>query len=468
MKTTLLAFTALFASLLVTPPLCLAQNAPETARPMRHFDYVGACISTAPRLKAIPGRVYLDHAGKPTDPLALMQRDGFNAWRLFSSYHETPESDAPLSADNIAKDGRDLNGREENFALNFDTPSSRIALAKRVNIGGDKILLTLQFGQDGPVDNWHEYIPTGWLGLNYVQTLDKIDVETRKMLRPYLQAGIAPDVIIVENEADSGILFQYLGEDGKMHIRDTAKNPNDDTAGGSYGNYPKYAGYFKREILSARDEIKKAGFDPAKTRFAFHSTTNPYRNRSMWERTFENKPDADRINYDKDGHATGLNTAVPAAVRDVKLSDLVDIMGFSYYPPELKDDSPAAIDNALKQFKSDLAYFDERIAKYGRYQSGPFKNQFKKQALVVEFGHNDGAIVPPFFAAMAPYPWMMGALWWEPTYGNNNWYGSQGSLYRRTVWDDKTKSWATLKPVPWLQTWGQWSSLEPTTRPRRD
>lgn len=431
-----------------------AQNAPES---VRKFSYVGACVSTAPRLEAIPGRVYLDFAGQPSDPIALMQRNNFNAWRLFASYHETPESNEPLTADNIAKDGRDLNGREENFALNFDTPASRLALAKRVNVGGDKILLTLQFGQDGPVDNWHEYIPTSWMKLTYGQTLDKIDAQTRAMLRPYLDAGIQPDVIIVENEADSGMLFQYLGDDGTMKIRDTARNPNDDTAGGHYQNYPKYAGYFKREILSAKDEIARAGFDVRKTRFAFHTTTNPYRNRATWERTFANKPDADRINYDEKGNALGLNTAVPAAIRDVKLSDLIDIIGFSFYPPQLKDDSPAAIDASLKQFREDLAYFDARLPQYGRYTDGPLRGQWKKQALVVEFGHDDGAIVPPFFAAMAPYEWMMGALWWEPTYGSNNWYGSQGSLFRRTQWDAENKIWATLKPVPWLQTWGSYA-----------
>ncbi len=452
-------FLTATAALLVSVGACAAQNAgaPDAGAPTRKFDYAGACISTAPRLEAISGRVYLDFRGEPTDPIALMQRDGFNAWRLFAAYRDTPESDEPFSNDNVAKNGRDLNGREENFALNFDAPSSRLALAKRVNVGGDKIVLTLQFGQNGPVDNWHEYIPWSWLGLNYVQTLDKIDADTRVMLRPYLRAGIAPDVIVVENEADSGMLLQYLGDDGKMHIRDTSTDPNDDTAGGSYGNYPKYAGYFKREILSARDEIKKGGFDPAKTRFAFHTTTNPFRNRSMWERTFENRPDADRINYDKDGKLLGLNTAVPAAVRDVKLSDLVDIIGFSVYPPELKDDSPASIDASLQQFREDLAYFNERLPKYGTYQSGPFQGQPKKQALVIEFGAKNGAIVPPFFAAMAPYSWMMGALWWEPTYGSNNWFGSQGSLYRRTVWDEKLEIWATFKPVPWLKTWGSYA-----------
>ncbi len=441
-----LAALAALAALVVCGPSCRAQA--------RQFDYVGACVSAAPRLEALPGRVYLDFAGQPADPLELMQKNNFNAWRLFAAFHENPESDAPLSADNIARDGRDLNGREENFALDFDTPSSRLALAKRVSVGGDKVLLTLQFGQSGPVDNWHEYIPQSWLGLGYVQTLDKIDVETRKMLRPYLDAGIQPDVIIIENEADSGLLFQYVGADGTMKIRDTATDPNDDTAGGHYQNYPKYAGYFKREILSARDEIRRAGFDPARTRFAFHSTTNAFRNRSMWERTFENKPDADRVNYDEQGRSLGLNTAVPAALRDVKLSDLVDIIGFSVYPPELKDDSPAAVDESLWQFRSDLAYFDAHLAPFGRYESGPWRGQWKKQALVVEFGHNDGAIVAPFFAAMAPYDWMMGALWWEPTYGSNNWYGSQGSLYRRTRWDDQLKLWATLAPTPWLQEWG--------------
>lgn len=442
---------ALPALLLFGASACSAQTT------TRKFAYIGAAISVVPRLEAMPGRIYEDFSGRPTDVLTFMRANHFNAWRINAQYSDSPPWTGKLSDDNVSLDGHELDDRERNFLLRFDTPASRLDLARRIKTIGGKIVLTLQFGQDGPVDNWHEYIPKSWMNLTYTQTLAKIDSETRNMLRPYLQASIQPDVIVVENEADSGMLFQYLGSDGKMKIRDTQTNPNDATASGHYQNFPKFASYFKREILSAKDEIKRQGFDPARTRFALHTTTNPFRARSTFDRIFRNKPDADRMNFDKNGKAIGLNTAVPAALRNIKLSSLVDIMGFSVYPPEVTDSSEASLNQSMSQLKGDLEYFDPFIKAFGRYTGGPFKGQWKKQALAVEFGHNNGAIVPKFFDTMAPYEWMMGGLWWEPAYGNNNWSGSQGSLYRRGTWNTQTNIWQRLTPVPWLKTWGSYA-----------
>ena len=430
---------------LATPTPGLAQSKPTT----RRFEYVGACVGTHPALERVPGRVWEDASGRPVDPLALLRQSGVNAWRLFAAYRDPARI--------TSADSRDVDQREANFALDFGDPADALALARRVHAADTHVLLTLQFGQDGPVDNWHEYLPPSWVGLDYPQTLARLDVATRNLLRPYLLAGVQPAVIIVENEADSGMLFQTLGDDGKMKVRDTARDPNDNTAGGHYQNFPKYASYFKRVILSAKDELRRQGFDPAATRFALHTTTNPFHARSTFDRVFKNRPDADRTHYDEKGKSIGPATVVPAELRDVNLADLIDIMGFSVYPDDVQGPAPAdpaARQTLFKTLVGDLQHFDATMRAAGRYAAGPWRGQFRKQALVVEFATDDPALVDTLFETLSPYPWVAGALWWEPTYGHNNWYHGQGSLFRTTAFDRTTHTWARLKPVPWLAKWG--------------
>ena len=53
---------------------------------------------------------------------------------------------------------------------------------------------------------------------------------------------------------------------------------------------------------------------------------------STFDSIFLNKDDADAVFYGDAGQPLGLVEAVPKELRDVKLSDLVDVIGFSYYP----------------------------------------------------------------------------------------------------------------------------------------
>ncbi len=55
-----------------------------------------------------------------------------------------------------------------------------------------------------------------------------------------------------------------------------------------------------------------------------------------------------------------------------------------------------------------------------------------------------------FFALIKAHEWMLGALWWEPSYAINNWAGDQGSLYR----GEHTGDVSILKPIDTLNTWG--------------
>jgi len=132
-------------------------------------------------------------------------------------------------------------------------------------------VLTLNLGAD---------IPTAWLNYNYQQMLTAIDGEIRNQLSLFLQAKLQPDIILLENEGTSGMLYNVV-LNGKKRTRG-AKDDMVDQAQlqkelcgqvptGSFFSYPQMAGYIKQEIITARDAIRKAGMDPSLTRFGLHS-----------------------------------------------------------------------------------------------------------------------------------------------------------------------------------------------------
>src|SRR5208283_934240 len=70
---------------------CLGAGWTEDAQPVpttRRFPYVGACLSTHPRLALVPGRVYLDFQGKPCYLPTFLAHQGFNAIRVFANHGE--------------------------------------------------------------------------------------------------------------------------------------------------------------------------------------------------------------------------------------------------------------------------------------------------------------------------------------------------------------------------------------------
>lgn len=442
-----------------TPSKAQVYNPTPTTR---KFPYVGAALGVHDRLEKVPGRKYLDFHGKPVDAVKFLAANGFNAVRVGAVTYGQPLTTTSLN-------NTDADHRELNFQLDWGGIDRQVATARRARALGEKVVLTIQFGQDLGPDSWHEYIPKNMLGLTYTQTLQTIDDTTRLLLDQFLNARIQPDIIICENEAESGMLFQYVGADGKMAIRDRPdKDVFSDSATGIFSILPKYAGYFKQEILSAKSQLKKRGFDTTKTRFALHTTTNPDRARSVFDRVFHNPhPNAESVYYDKNDKPQGVVTAVPASLRKLRLADLVDIIGFSCYPGLPKDGTQAGFTAALSgkngsmDLIDDLAYFNAIIPQYGRYSKEPFQGQYRKQALVVEYGTGAGSapgfdmarqdkFTVAFFNELAKYEWTLGALWWEPTYGHNNWYGHDGSLYR-----DLQNP--ILTPISTIKVWGSFA-----------
>ena len=453
LKLSILPVAAWVCGCLLSGVPCLAQ-AHQAAPSTRKFAYTGAALSTYPRLSRAPGRVFEDFQGRPTLVPRFLAANGFNAVRVLVTYGQPAVTHAVNNSD--------YDHREANYQLDFGGQDWQIALAKEARRQGQKVVLTLQFGQEKPAlgaDNWHEFIPDAWLGLSYAQTLGKIDAGTRQLLRPFLQAGVQPDILIVENESDSGMLFQTVNAQGRMVVRDTKSiDPFSDSATGNFSNWPKCAGYYKREILSVKDELKREGFNPARTRIAVHGSTTPGHTRFLFNNIFHNKPDADSVYY-AGGVPKGVVTAVPASLRKLRLCDLVDIMGFSFYPDPPPSGTPTAFAASLKQMTDDLAYFSTILPRYGR----------AKQCLVIEFGvptdKSVGFDVPrqqqfvkAFFQALAPYPWTLGALWWEPAYARNNWSHDEGSLYRVTAWDTRRQDYPAFKPVATIRTWGSFAA----------
>ncbi|BDI28257.1 hypothetical protein CCAX7_003080 [Capsulimonas corticalis] len=443
----------------------------------RKFPYVGGDYGWQERFERIPSRQFLDFNGQPTDAVRLMGNCGLNAVRVFVSYGQaftTP------SVDNT-----NVNQRERSYGLDYGGVDLQVDAARRARANGQKVILTITLGQSKDVaGNEGQFIPDSWLNDTYTQTLTAIDTAVRQMLDPFLYAGIQPDIIIIGNEDEAGQLFEVVGPNNTEAERDQANtNPYDNTATGIYRIWPKCTGYWKQEILSAKDEITKAGYDNSTTRFSVHTTSNGWRARGLFDEIFNNAhADAEQTYYDPVTSAKGsAMTIIPDNIRNTNLRDILDILGFSYYPTTPTDGAQANYDAQLNgsnggmDFTDDMAYFNTIIPNYGRYASGPFQGQYKKQALVVEYATAGGgsaafslsrqnAFTTYFFNKCAQYEWMDGAMWWEPTYANSNFLGGFGSLFRVGAFNATLNEYPTFSPISTLKTWGSFAASDPKSQ----
>jgi len=425
----------------------------------RKLEYLGGDMSCLHRIELVPARIFQDINGTTVDPIQHMAGKGFNAIRVFVS------SDMPLTNPAGFPDNTNVDQRELNYQLDFGGISEQVNLAIRAKAAGMKVILTLQFGQSFLTNSWHENIPKAWLNMTYTEMLTQLDVETRRMLTPFMNAEIQPDIIIVENEADSGMLYEIDNGSGGQAIRgNLTTDVFSNIATGIYTIWPKCAGYFKRVILSAKAVITEKGMDNAYTRFAMHTTSNTARIRSTYDRIF-NQPEINETNYVVNGVDNGVVSIIPADIRNTKLKDLVDIMGSSEYPAVPASTSAADIATSLAQFNSDWGYVGSKITSFGKWTSGPFTGQYKKQGLVVEYALGNLtetvriAAVKEFLNEISNnYPWVIGALWWEPEYANNNWYGSTAELYNKVEWNTTTQTWPVFKETSTLVVWGSYGS----------
>lgn len=199
----------------------------------------GASLGTVLRAEAIPGRVFYDADGVTVkDPFDVMESAGFNAVRVETFIDSCTGPSPPFN------NSGDVLFRELNYLLDsgcIDTQVKTAQLAKSRNM---KVILTVNLGIA---------IPTPWLHFNYTQMLQAVDVEVRRQITPFLQAGIQPDIVLLENEGTAGLLFSITLPNGQNYSRGAGDNPTvpaaqlyQETCGllpsGYFSVYPQLAG----------------------------------------------------------------------------------------------------------------------------------------------------------------------------------------------------------------------------------
>lgn len=202
----------------------------------------GASLGTVLRAEAIPGRVFYDADGVTVkDPLDVMESAGFNAVRVETFIDSCTGPNPPF--DNSGN----VLFRELNYLLDSGCIDVQVKTAQLAKSRNMKVILTVNLGTA---------IPTPWLHLNYTQMLQAIDVEVRRQIIPFVQAGIQPDsydIVLLENEGTAGLLFSITLPNGQSYSRGAGDNPTvpaaqlyQETCGllpsGYFSVYPQLAG----------------------------------------------------------------------------------------------------------------------------------------------------------------------------------------------------------------------------------
>ena len=159
---------------------------------------------------------------------------------------------------------------------------------------------------------------------------------------------------------------------------------------------------------------------------------------------------------------------IPDYLLDLKASDLLNIMGFSCYPPRPSDITDASSQlESFSQLSNTLSMMNQVALRYGTFSSGPYASQYVKQGFCVEYAsqyhYPDETVYQQqhtelFFNITQAFPWWLGANWWEPTYVYNDWYGGEGSLYYGWSANGSTNE----APTPTLATWGSFARSSST------
>ncbi len=123
---------------------------------------------------------YQEH-GVPSTEMAILERHGWNAFRL--RVFVSPVREAP-----------------DNSLANT------IPLAKRIKASGAKFLLDIHYS-DTWADPQHQEIPIAWRHLDFPALEHQVEVYSRNTIRALKDAGAMPDWVQVGNEITRGMLW---------------------------------------------------------------------------------------------------------------------------------------------------------------------------------------------------------------------------------------------------------------------
>ncbi len=157
--------------------------------------YLGADISYLDAADRFRGRFppYQEN-GAPSDELTILNRHGWNAFRL--RVFVSPVREAP---DNSLE--------------------NTIPLARRIKAAGALFLLDIHYS-DTWADPQHQEIPVAWRGLSFDSLEQQVEIYSRETIRALKNAGAMPDWVQVGNEITRGMLWPM----GQLQIPGNTNN----------------------------------------------------------------------------------------------------------------------------------------------------------------------------------------------------------------------------------------------------
>ena len=377
--------------------------------------WAGATIGTLMRMEAIPGRAFFDYDETTLkDPIKTLADAGVNAVRVEATRGQCL---GPTKFDNNAT----TRGAELTFTLDWGCIDVQVQTAQRAMATGMRIVLTINQGLN---------IPAELESLSYSQMIDNIQAETKRQLQPFLAAKIVPHIIFLENEGSDGFLFIEAStghsrgtNDGKVSPATVDKELCGQIPTGNMASYPQLAGYYKAEILAAQAAITAAGYSTETVRFGLHS----HGQYVQWKEGIVHGPNpGSQSDLQTASHTACPNAQViPSNILAKNVSQMLTIAGFSAYPDPMTptdiNSTPsqvATLDRMTKTLNELQGYAEA----YGKYDSGPFRGQYRLQGLGVEYGTSFTVDQIPQEQVLTQLMWktvkgfsaFLGVLWYEP------------------------------------------------------
>jgi len=158
---------------------------PDTIKYTDEPKIIGADISFLPQLEA-QGMVFSDN-GEPGDPLAIMNKHGFNWIRL--RIFNNPENEKGYAP---GEGWCDL--------------GNTLKMAKRIKAQGMKFLLDFHYS-DYWADPGKQYKPQSWEGLEFPELCEALRKYTERVVAALDEQGTLPDMIQIGNEINHGMVW---------------------------------------------------------------------------------------------------------------------------------------------------------------------------------------------------------------------------------------------------------------------
>lgn len=353
-------------------------------------------------MEALPGRTFYDFDGTTVkDPISTLADAGVNAFRAET---ENGQCLGPTTFNN----SDDPLARELLFQLDWGCIDVKVKTAQRAVAKGMRFQLTINMG---------DTIPAAWESYNYEQMANAVHNETQRQLQPFLDAGLLPDIILLENEGTDGYLFV---EETTGHTRNKSdhelcgESPN-----GNMASFPQLAGLYKAQVQACNEAITTAGMSTSTVRYGLHSHAQYV----DWKEGCVHGPSplSQTSLTTSSGTICDFTSVIPSSLLSSNVSQLLTIIGFSAYPDPMTPldiNSTSSQEATLGRLNNTLHLVQGYAEAYGKLDTGPFAGQYKLQSLGVEYG-------TPYTYAQIPQEQEHTKLMWDLVKSFDSFLGMQ-------------------------------------------